>query len=156
MTRPVLTLRLSRRAIGAAVLSGETLALTDGRHLTSRRDRASVAAARYVQRLLDISKAGRVVLDAPQASIGDTDSVVSAVTSALRERQIEALVIGKSDILTAYGMRPLRTRVEVRHLINGFWPELARLAGKVQPYIMDAAAAALYAESRLALHPPPT
>lgn len=156
MKRPILTLRISRRAIGAAVLLDEGLALIDGRHLTSRRERAYMAAARYVERLLELSKAGGVVLDAPQPAQVDADRLVSAVEAVLRDRHVTTLIIGRSDLLNAYGVRALRNRAGLRAIATGFWPELGRCAGKVQPYVADAAAAALYAESRLALNPPPT
>ena len=155
MTRPILTLRISRRAIGATVLVGDALTLIDGRHLTSRRERASVAAVRYVERLLDLAKPEGVVLDVPRLSANESDRVASAITATLHDRQLSALLIGKSDVLSAYGVRPLRTRVQLRGIVNGFWPELQRIAGRVQPYVADAAVAALYAESRLALYPPP-
>jgi len=156
MKPPVLTLRISRRAIGAAVLAGEGLTLIDGRHLTSQRERAYVTAARYVERLLDLSKASGVVLDAPHPeNVGD-DRLVSAVASVLQGRQLTPLIVGRSDVLNAYGVRSLRNRAAVREIATNFWPELARSAGKVQPFIADAAAVALYAESRLALNPPPT
>jgi hypothetical protein len=156
MTRSILTLRISRRAIGAAVLSGDALTLIDGRHLTSRRDRAALAALRYLKRVLDIAKPDRVVLDVPRSPISDTDRVTTAMATALHERGINALMIGKLDVLGAYGTRPIRSREELRHLAQAFWPELQRIVGRVQPYVSDAAVAALYAESRLALHPLPT
>jgi hypothetical protein len=156
MNAPVLTLRITRRAIGAAVLAGENFTLMDGRHLTSRRERASVAAVRYIERLLDLSKAGRVVLDASQPTEVESGSLVSVVEAVLRDRQISSLIIGRADLLRAYGVRALRNRAALRALATSFWPELARYAGKVRPYVVDAAVAALYAESRLALNPPPT
>jgi hypothetical protein len=156
MKPPILTLRISRRAIGAAVLTGEGLTLFDGRHLASRRERAYVAAARYVERLLELSKAGGVVLDAPQPAKVDADRLVAAVETVLRSRQIKSLVVGRSDLLNAYGVRMRRNRAALREMANSFWPELGRCAGTVRPYVVDAALAALYAESRLALNPSPT
>ncbi|HLG56861.1 MAG TPA: hypothetical protein VI485_16100 [Vicinamibacterales bacterium] len=156
MKRPILTLRISRRAIGAAVLEGDALTLVDGRHLTSRRDRAAAAAVRYIERLLDLAKPHGVALDLPRLPTGDSDRIASAITTALQNRKLNALVIGKADVLTAYSVRPLRTRAQLREIAHRFWPDLQRVPGQVQPYVADAAVAALYAESRLALHPPPT
>lgn len=61
--KKILTLRVSRRAVGAAVLTGEDLVFTDGRHLSSRRDRTVVAALRYVERLCEEMQPG--ALDLP-------------------------------------------------------------------------------------------
>jgi hypothetical protein len=156
MKPPILTLRISRRAIGAAVLTGERLVLMDGRHLTSQRERAFVTAARYVDRLLQLSKAHSVVLDAPQPDAATSDRLVAVIESVLRDRQITSLIVGRSDLLRAYGVRALRNRAALREIAHTFWPELGRHAGKVRPYIADAAVAALYAESRLVLNPIPT
>lgn len=156
MKRPILTLRISRRAIGAAVLTGELLTFIDGRHLTSRRARARLAAERYVDRLLAIEKPGGVVLDVPEATVSGIETVAALVASILRQRLIEVLVVHRAEVLSAYGVRPRHSRQELRVIAYGFWPQLQRVAGKVQPYVADAAAAALYAESRLALNPMPT
>src|SRR5438094_10427488 len=101
MRRPILTLRISRRAIGAAVLVDESLRLIDGRHLPSRRERAYVAAARYVERLLDLSKPGTVVLDAPQLANVGSDRLLAAVESVLRDRHVTPLIIRRSELLNA-------------------------------------------------------
>jgi len=154
MTRSILTLRISRRAIGAAVLNGDALTLLDGRHLTSRRDRAAMAAIRYLRRVLDLAKPDGVVIDVPRSPSVDSDRITSAIATTLHERQIHPLVVGKSDILGAYGVHPVRSREQLRQVAQSFWPELQKLTGRVQPYVVDAAIAALYAESRLALHQP--
>jgi hypothetical protein len=61
-------------------------------------------------------------------------------------------VTGKADILVAYGLTPVRARAEIRAIASGFWPQLPRVsAERVKPYPADAAAAALFAECRLAL-----
>ena len=157
MTRHILSVRLNRRAIGAVVLADEALTMTDGRHLTSARDRAVPAAVRYIDRLLAQSGAGSVVVDAPAPVAGTTTKLLlDGIVSLLSSRGIEPLLITKPDILTAYGLLSVRTRHEVREIVSGFWPELARIPGRVKPYAADAAAAALYAETRLALSPTPT
>jgi hypothetical protein len=155
MNSPILTLRLSRRALGAAVLTDEVLTFADGRHLSSQRHRADVATTRYVERLLALSKARFVVMDAPQPAQGEENHLVMAVESVLRPRHIAWLVVGRSDLLQAYGLRALRNRAALRDIAWRFWPEMAQLTGKVQPYVADAAIAALYGESRVALHPSP-
>lgn len=157
MTRHILSVRINRRAIGAAVLSGDALTLADGRHLTSARDRAITAALRYVTRLLEQSDAATVVIDAPATSEGKTTHhLLNAITELLSSRGVTPLVVTKADVVAAYGLAPTPTRNQVRDVVSQFWPALGIIAGKVQPYAADAAAAALYAECRLALTPPPT
>lgn len=157
MTRHILSVRINRRAIGAAVLSGDALTLADGRHLTSARHRAVPAAVRYITRLLEQSGAVTVVVDAPAPGEGTTTQhLLDAITDLLSSRGVTPLVVGKADVMAAYGLSPMPTRSQVRDVVSQFWPMLAMIAGQVQPYAADAAAAALYAECRLALSPPPT
>ena len=85
MNTVILTLRISRRAIGAAALVRDELTLLDGRFLNSRPERTVPAALRYVLKLVDLVKPAYVVLDAPGADNGATLSaaLVEAITPAL-------------------------------------------------------------------------
>jgi hypothetical protein len=155
MSRRILALRLNRRAVGAVVLTDDALTMTEGRHLTSERARAVPAALRYVSRLLSQSGSKTVVLDTPAALPGTTTRMVlDGILHLLSSQGLTPLLIGKGDILSAYGIA-VRTRSEVREVVGTFWPELVRMAGRVKPYAIDAAAAALYAECHLALTPAP-
>src|SRR5258706_6852298 len=116
MNSPILTLRISRRGIGAAVLTGEVLTLVDGRHLSSQRRRADVTTTRYVERLLALSKARFVVMDAPQPAQGEANHLVVAVESILRTCQIASLMVGRAELLQAYGLRALRNRAALRDI----------------------------------------
>jgi hypothetical protein len=157
MTRHILSVRINRRAIGAAVLSGDALTLADGRHLTSARHRAVPAATRYITRLLEQSGALTVVVDAPTPLKGTTTQhLLDAITDLLASRGVTPLVVAKADVMAAYGLSPVPTRGQVRDVVINFWPDLSTITGRIQPYAADAAAAALYAECRLALSPPPT
>src|SRR5882672_325957 len=124
MKRNILSLRLNRRAIGAAVLADESLVFADGRHLTSERERAVPAAIRYVNRLLEQSGASAVVVDAPVTAEGTTSShVLREIVALISSRGLLPLVTGKADILSAYGLTPIRTRREIREIVASFWPD---------------------------------
>lgn len=153
MNSCLLSLRISRRAIGAAILEGESLSLSDGRHLPSTPDRAKTAAVRYVERLLTPAITAAIV-DAPGRGISATsDAVFDQITDALRSRGLSVLTVVKGDVLAAYGVAPLPTRGDVRTLVAAYWPNLDRLRGAIKPYAMDAAAAALYGECQVTLSP---
>jgi hypothetical protein len=152
MTRTVLTLRINRRAIGAVVLGHESLELADGRHLTSKADKTALAAKRFVEYLFSVTKPALVVLDAPSSTGGTATARILAVVADVAVREgLELLHVSKADILSAYGITGIRTRRELRELVRHYWSELATIRGKVVPFIIDAAAAALYAECRLDL-----
>jgi hypothetical protein len=131
------------------------LALVDGRHLTSSRDRAVPAAVRYVGRLLEQFRVSTIVCDAPLAETTVSKQVLDAVLELASSRGFHPWVVTRADVVAAYGVPPIPTRGQVREVVHGFWPELARMTSRVRPYAADAAAAALYAECRLALSPPP-
>jgi hypothetical protein len=152
MNRTLLTLRINRRAIGAVVLDNEELTLTDGRHLSSKSDKIVAAATRFVEYLLILIKPSLLVVDAP---IGKGDSATTRVMVAVRDlassKGLELFPVSKTEILAAYGIRGARNRRELRTLIRHYWPELSRMRGKVEPFVVDAAAAALYADCRVNL-----
>jgi hypothetical protein len=156
MKTRILSLRVNRRAIGAAILTTDGLALTDGRHLASGSTRAVAAAVRYVEHLLNGAHINAVIVDSPAPGPGSvTDDVVASLKQVLSSAGLTPLMIGKADLLVAYGVPALRSRDELRAVVLDYWADLLSLKGRVTPYVIDAAAAALYAECRLALSPPP-
>lgn len=157
MTSPILTLRISRRAIGVVALSDESLTLADGRHLSSRSDRTVIAATRYIAKLIDLTQPRCLAVDAPARVEGrTTDRILSSLEALAGARGISVIIIAKPELLTAFGITSLRNRRELRDVVRPFWPELANVTGRVEPYVVDAAAAALYAECRLGLERAPT
>lgn len=152
MTRTILTLRVNRRAIGAVVLQDEDLTLIDGRHLSSRSEKGIGAATRFSKQLIATANPHVLVVDAPRGGSGAiTDAAVNAITELARQRGIEVLMVSKPELLATYALRGLRNRRELRDLVRQYWTELSRVKGKVEPYVADAAAAALYADCRIAL-----
>jgi hypothetical protein len=156
MKTEILSLRVSRRAIGVAILRSDGLALSDGRHLPSVPTRAVSAVTRYLERLISASITA-VVVDSPSRGISmNTDRLLDTIRDVVSSKHLPSLVVGKGDVLVAYGVTALRTRHEVRSVVTEYWPELGRIASRAGPYIVDAAAAALFAECHLALSPAPT
>jgi hypothetical protein len=149
----ILSLRISRRAIGLAVLDAETLTVSDARHLPSVRERATAAATRYVDRVVTPGLTS-VIVDSPGPGGSETtDAVVDVVVDLLRAKGLSVLTIVKGDVLAAYGVSALHSRGDVRELVRSYWPVLERVRGPVKPYAIDAAAAALYGECRVTLSP---
>src|SRR2546428_2593127 len=112
MNRRILSLRVNRRAVGAALLAGDALTLTDGRHLRSTRDRAVSTAVRYVNQLLTQAVPSAVVVDAPVSAEGSTTKhLLAAIVDALSSHGLIPLVVAKADIATAYGLSPVPTRL---------------------------------------------
>src|SRR5438876_736013 len=112
MRMEILSLRVSRRAIGAAILKPEGLVMSDGRHIPSGPSRAIAAVTRGIQRWLQPSVTA-VVVDAPRRGVSTTtDSVLDTIGEQLAAGGLHPIIIGKGDVLAAYGVKALRTRSE--------------------------------------------
>jgi hypothetical protein len=156
MRKQLLSLRVSRRAIGAAVSDSQGLNIADGQHLRSNTPQAIKAALAFVGRFLDESITA-IAVDRPlpgASAVGD--ALMQHLATVARERRILLLSVEKAAILSAYGVTPVRTRGSVRALVVEYWPELLKVGRSVNAHIVDAAAAGLYAECSLALSPPKT
>src|SRR5436305_1054148 len=110
MRTRILSLRVNRRAIGAAVLTSEGLTMADGRHLASGAARAIPAAERYVERLLTGSGMTAVIVDSSALGLSEvTDGVVEHLKRLCTDHGVPPLLIGRAEILAAYGMPALRS-----------------------------------------------
>lgn len=157
MKESVLTLRFTRRAIGAAAIRNGEMSLLDGRFLSPRSDRMIPSALRYIEKLIQLTSPTTVVIDSP----GHDESTIAARLSHetqqfLLSRQIPVMTVDRAEILSAFGVRRVIDRRQLRELLDILWPELKGITGKVKPYVADAAAASMYAECTLALNPPVT
>src|SRR4051812_42737770 len=99
MKKQLLSLRVSRRAIGAVVLGGDGVSSADGRHLRSNTQQAVSAAIAFVGRFLnDAITAIAVDRPLPGASaVGD--ALTQHLTTVANERHITLLSIDKASIL---------------------------------------------------------
>lgn len=151
MTTSTLVLRLSRRAVGAVMLRDEELVFVDGRHLTSRRQRAVAAAERYLKRIIELTSPTDILIDAPTKPASTTSDVLAATVELLRSQGLRAQEIALPDVLRAYGAPTVRSRASLRVLVESYWPQMSGMKGRVKPYVLDAAAVALYADTDRAL-----
>jgi len=142
----ILALRLTRRAVAAVLVQEETVAFHDGRHLSSRRPRAVATAERYLERMLELLKPTLVVIDAPNADGSTTSQLLQVTVAALTKLGIQSTVVSVPDVLSSYGVPGLKSRTELLRVAERFWPELTAVTAHLKPYIVDAAAVALYME----------
>jgi hypothetical protein len=148
MRAPILALRVGRRAVAGAVLTDEAMSFVDGRHLASAKGRAVPAALRYISRLLDLTRPGSVVVDAPHGPGSTTDQILTALVPMVR---VPVAVISAADLLVAFGMPALATRVQLRAVTASLFPPDAFRSTGVRTSLVDASALALFAESSIAL-----
>jgi hypothetical protein len=157
MNTSLLIVRISRRAIAAAMLSRDHLSLLDGRHLTSKSDRAIVTATHFVSRCFDLSKPSHLVIDGPSLVEGSTVCrVIKEIEALAAGRKIPTLNLERSEFLLDYGLDASRYRQELRELLPKYFPEIRQLRDGVRSYAADAAAVALWADTHFTLNPPST
>ena len=149
MTDRILALRFTRRAIGAAAIAAGEMTLLDGRFLSPRPERVVPSALRYVETLLDIAKPTLVAIDAPAHAGTRGSGLVAEVERLLTQRAVATLRLERHDLLSAFGVRRLNDRRELRDLVRILWPD-ADWARRSTPHVIDAAAAGFFAETEAA------
>ena len=151
MKTPILALRLNRRAIAAAVLADEQLSFMDGHNLTSNHDRACASVERYLKRVLELTQPHSVVIDAPVSDGSSTAEFLQTVVSVTTVANLSVHTELAGDVQRAFGNPGVMSRIELRQVVDPFWPELEQLRGAIKPYVADAVALALYADTLTSL-----
>jgi hypothetical protein len=151
MKGPILCLRVSRRAAAGVVLADERLSFFDGRHLRSNTEAALRGVARYIQLLLEQARPATVVLDCPSKSGSSTTSLAEAVKTVTVQAGATFRNVDAQDVCGAFGSTSAVTRLQMRAAVEEMFDQLSEVRGKVKPFIVDAAAVALFAESGSAL-----
>ena len=147
MRNAIVALRISRRAIGAVVLAGGEIAFVDGRHVGSDRPTAVPAATRYIRRLVEMTQPRGLVVDCP----AKPGSMATEILEGLPQIHSAVARIPLADLLAAFGHPPPSTRPQLRVAAGDLFPELPIRSSSLRPFALDASAAALLAESQIAL-----
>lgn len=153
MTRKILALRVARRALGAAVINDEGFTLLDGRHLSSRRETMTESVRRYLRELIAQQEPAGVLILAPDERYDDR-GILRDVQTALARGGYPMRIVRLPELLKSFGTPPLETREQLWETAQGILPELEDFKSGVKPYVVEAAALALYAESMLTLLTP--
>ena len=147
-TRRLAAIRIERRAIAIAVLSGEHLdSPPQVRQLSSDCDKALGSAVGFVTRLLErcpFTVAAMEVM--PDRGEVQRTLLDQAITRALTEsgNGVSIWRVPKRELLSAFGHPPLRFRKQVREAIGRMFPDINGSFGG--PLIKDALALGLYCQ----------
>lgn len=147
----ILSVRVARRALGVAVLHEGQFEVIDGRHLSSNRTLAEQTATNYLERFLHTQETRGVVLLAPDERHASPTSMLRVVQTLLVRAGVSLRVVHCNEMFRAFGHPPLKNRGELQQIASGLLPELAHFKGAVRPYVIEAAALALYSETLLGL-----
>jgi len=148
----LLALRLERRAIGAAIFSGDRLEYTQARQLSSAKDKAVASAVGFVNWLCEQFSPDSAAIELISLSNpSQRQGVAEAMIQALRERMLPIWEVDWSRILAGFGYPALKSKPELRQVISDIWPVLSSSGAK--RLIPDAVALGLYVQvERCFLH----
>jgi hypothetical protein len=143
--------RVARRALGLAVLHDDRFEVLDGRHLSSNRQEAERTATQYLERFLSPGETRGVVLLAPTAAPTQPTSMLRVVQTILVRAGVSLRIVHCGELLRAYGHPALQNRRELQEVAGALLPEAAAFRGAVRPYVLEAAALALYTDTLFGL-----
>jgi hypothetical protein len=146
-TRRLAAIRIERRAVAVAILSGENLLYAPlVRQLSSDRDKAIGSAAAFISRILAKCPFETAALETlPEGTEVQRTALMQTIHRVLSEQAVGIWQASKQDILAAFGHPPLRFRNQVREVVSSIWPDIN--GGFGSPLIKDALALGLYCQT---------
>ena len=134
----LISIRIERRAVAAAIFNGDQLEYTDSRQLSSTRDKAIASAIGFVNWILARFPVESAALETiPNGHEFQRRMMHDAICRTLRERFLPIWEVPKHVLLETSGQPPLKSRAQLRYVISSIWPVLAGTHAKV--FIQDAA-----------------
>jgi hypothetical protein len=142
----ILSLRVARRALGVAVFQDDQFEVLDGRHLSSDRSLAEQTATSYLEQFLGNADMRGAVLLAPDERHTPPTSMLRVVQTILVRAGLSIRIVHCDEMFRAFGYPPLKNRAELQRVVGTLLPEAEVFKGAVRPYVIEAAALALYAD----------
>jgi hypothetical protein len=141
----LISIRVERRAVAAAIFLGDHLEYADSRQLSSARDRALASAVGFVSWMLERFSAESGALESIPSGEFQRRVLHDAVCEVLRDHMLPLWEIPKTVLFESYGRPPLKSRTELREIATSIWPILVGTHAKV--FIQDAAALGLHVQT---------
>jgi hypothetical protein len=141
----LISIRIERRTVAAAIFHGDQLEYTDSRQLSSTRDRALASASGFINWMLARFPVESAALESiPNGHEFQRRMLHDAICRTLRERMLPIWEIPKLVLLEGCGQPPLKSRAQLRDVATSIWPVLAGTHAKV--FIQDAAIVGLHVQ----------
>ncbi len=142
----LLSIRVERRTIAAAVFRGQHLEYADSRQLSSTQDKAVGSASGFVNWMLARfpveSAAFETILNGHEIQ---RRVLHDAISTELRERIIPIWEMPRTALLEGFAHPALKSREQLREIATTIWPIIAGTHAKV--FIQDAAILGLYVQT---------
>jgi hypothetical protein len=142
----LISIRIERRTVAAAIFYGEHLEYADSRQLSSVRDKALSSAVGFVTWIL-----GRFQFEsAALESIPNGHEILrrvlhDGICQTLRSHALPLWEIPKTVLFEGYGQPPVKSRAELREIATAIWPVIAGTHAKV--FQQDAAVLGLHVQT---------
>ena len=147
-TRRLAAIRIERRAVAVAILSGDHLdSPPQVRQLSSDGDKALNSAVAFITRLLERRPFAIAALEVmPDRGEVQRTLLDQAISRVLAEygNGVSIWRVPKREVLSAFGYPPLRFRNQAREAIESMFPDVDGSFG--DPLIKDALALGLYCQ----------
>jgi len=142
----LISIRVERRAVAAAIFNGDHLEYTDARQLSSARDKALASTIGFINWMLERFPVDSAALEAiPNGHEFQRRILHETVCQTLRDRMLPIWEIPKVVLLEGCGYPPLKSRTQLRDVATSIWPILAGTHGKL--FIQDAAMVGLHVQT---------
>ena len=142
----LISVRVERRTVAAAIFHGQHLEYTDSRQLSSDRGKAIDSAVGFIMWMLNRFPVESAALEAiPNGFEFQRRQLHDAICGVLRERLLPIWEIPKIELLEGCGHPPPTSRGELRQIATAIWPILAGTHAKV--FIQDAAVLGIHVQT---------
>jgi hypothetical protein len=142
----LISIRVERRAVAAAIFHSDHLEYADSRQLSSAHDRALASAVGFVNWMLERFSVESAALESiPNGGEFHRRVLHDTVCAVLRDRMLAIWEIPKTVLFESCGRPPLKSRTELREVATSIWPILIGTHAKV--FIQDAAVLGLHVQT---------
>jgi len=139
----LLSLRIERRTIAAAVFIGTRLDFTQARELSSVPAKAAASTAGFLGWLTQTVPCESAALELETRVEMRRGALNASAQRFLRDQGVSLWEIPKRDLLARFGLPPPVSRKELREIICSMWPVL----DPDRKSILDATALGLYVQT---------
>jgi len=142
----LVSIRIERRAVAAAIFDGDHLSYTDSRQLSSAHDKALSSAVGFIGWMLGRFPVESATLETiPEGQEVHRRVLHDAICEGLRSRMLPIWEIPRAAVLEGCGHPALKSRAQLREIASSIWPILAGTNAK--SFIQDAAILGLHAQT---------
>lgn len=142
----LIAIRVERRAVSAAIFTGQHLEYADSRQLSSSHEKAVTSAAGFVDWMLTRFPVESAALEMIENGHDIQRRVIhNEVCALLRERLLPIWDVSREALLDGFGHPSIRSRAELREIAVDIWPILAGAHAKL--FMQEAAILGLHVQT---------